>query len=253
MIFSWLRNRRRRRLLAQPFSEKWNKTLEGLPFYARLSVEEANSLRGIIQVLAAEKIWSGCGGLVLTDEIVVSIAAQAGLLLLGIPHDYYEGTDEILVYPREFFDPREQKDDAGIVHGGEMLQGQAHVRGPVVLAWNQAKKGIARGKDGHNVVLHEFAHRLDMADGYADGVPLVRSVDAWAEFMESQRQDLQRIVEAGGKSLLDPYGADDPAEFFAVATECFFEKADDLKRERPDLYAAFKEFYGQDPGKPQKR
>ncbi|PCI36609.1 MAG: hypothetical protein COB53_09000 [Elusimicrobia bacterium] len=236
-MFSWFRSRRRRRLLEKPFPESWLKILEKLHFYSRLKAEETSKLHGIVQILASEKIWSGCGGLTLSDEIVVSIAAQAGLLLLGLPHDYFPGTDEILVYPREFYDPRSE----------ELLAGQAHVQGPVVLAWNQAKRGMARGRDGRNVVLHEFAHRLDMSDGYADGVPLVPSVDAWARLMKSERENLLRTVEAGRKTLLDPYGAEDPAEFFAVATECYFEKSNALKRERPELYRALSEFYGWAP------
>jgi Mlc titration factor MtfA (ptsG expression regulator) len=246
-MFAWLRRRRRKKLLSKPFPGAWLETIESLPFYSRLDAEESENLRGIVRILAAEKYWTGCGGLELTDEIVVSIAAQAGLLLLHLPHDYFSGTDEILVYPREFFDPRDRSDMHGIMHAGEELSGQAHVRGPIVLAWNEAKGGIARGVDGRNVVLHEFAHRLDMADGYADGIPLVRAVEAWAELMDSEREELKRAASAGRKTLLDPYGKDDPAEFFAVATECFFEKGGYLKRDRPELYEALSEFYGQDP------
>jgi len=247
VIFSWFKNRRRKQLFAKAFPEAWRKTLERLPFYSNISAEEKTALHGIIQVFAAEKYWSGCGGLVLTDEIVVSIAGQAALLLLHLPHDYFEGTDEILVYPSAFFDPRDREDMHGIVHAGQSLSGQAHVRGPVVLAWNEAERDIARGQDGRNVILHEFAHRLDMADGYADGVPLVAAVDAWAELMEAERTVLLAAKKAGRETLLDQYGADDPAEFFAVVTECFFEKAEYLKREHPELFAAMSEFYGPSP------
>ena len=243
MIFGWLRRRRRRKLLAEPFPSDWEALLEKQVFYPRLCASDRAALRVIVRVLVAEKLWTACGGLSMTDAIRVSIAAHAARLIFKRPHDFYDGTDEILVYPGKFYDPSEREERGGFVsEEGETLVGQAHASGPVILSWDETRRSLARSRDGSNVVLHEFAHRLDMADGWAAGVPVSAGADAWHALMERERKRLARGV---GK-VLDPYGADDPAEFFAVATEAFFEAGGGLKRERPELYDALMKFYGQD-------
>ena len=251
MIFGWLRRRRRRKLLAKPFPVGWLSYLDGLPFYGTLSPDEQTRVRGVVRVLVDEKNWEGCGGLVLTDEIRVTISAQAALLLLGFEHEYYPRVQSILVYPSTFVVQGRStgsKDD--IRSGRQATLGEAWKGGPVVLAWDASRLGGANDEDGRNIVLHEFAHKLDFRDDVADGTPLLKDgkqYEAWHRIMTAEYERLVKKAESGRPTLLDKYGATQPAEFFAVATECFFEKSRQLKKKHPELYDLLRTYFGQDP------
>lgn len=254
MLFSWLRERRRRQLLEDPFPEGWEEILRGNIVHVRyLDAEELQRLRDLVQVFLAEKHYAGCGGLELDDEVRVTIAGQACLLLLGLEdHDLYRNVETILVYPSTVVPKRvvEPMFAAPVVVDPVVpLLGEAHHRGPIILTWDAVLRG-ARHANGHNVVYHEFAHKIDMADGAVDGVPPVDTraqYERWVEVCSHEYETLRRRSEAGLPTLLDPYGGTTVAEFFAVATEVFFERPRELDAEHPELYDVLRSFYRQDP------
>lgn len=243
MILAWLRRRRRRRLLATPFPEAWRALLSRYPFYTRLDERECGRLHDILRVLVAEKRWEGIG-LEVTDEIRVTVAACAALPLLAIEHAYYEDVTSILLYPTTF---------GSVTHGGQQgdgasLLGEAWYRGPVRLAWDSALGGVLNAEDGRNVILHEFAHRLDMLDGFVDGTPQLKDRSAYAAWTRVMTEEFERLRgKRRGKSMLDPYGARNEGEFFAVATEAFFEQPRQMKRRHPALYEVLQGYFLQDP------
>ncbi|QDU62641.1 Protein MtfA [Planctomycetes bacterium Pan216] len=252
MLLSWLRQRRRRQILANPFPEEWHAYLErNVHHYLLLTDEERRRLRNDLQILIAEKNWEGCNGLEINEEIQVTIAAQACLLTLAIPHDYYPGTQSILVYPYGYVAKSTRVLSGGMVWEGDSGRlGESWQRGPVILSWADAYQGGRCPRDGHNLVLHEFAHKLDMLIGTADGTPPLGDYDTyrrWKEVMGYEFERLQREAELGRPTVLDPYGATNPAEFFAVSTECFFELPRRLRGRHPELYGLLQEFYQQDP------
>lgn len=253
MLFDWLfrprRHAAREKLLAEPFPDAWLGYLDALPFYRALDERGRQRIRDDLRVLIAEKHWQGCGGLELTDEIRVSIAAQASLLLLNIEHEYFRGVREILVYPAAYR-TMPHTDAHGIVREGQANLGEAWRKGPVVLSWDDAARGARDPDDGHNLVLHEFAHKLDMIDGLADGTPPLedrQQFECWVATMTAEFEALRDAAEHGRATVLDTYGATNPAEFFAVATECFFEKAEQLRTRHEGLYRCLQDYYHQDP------
>lgn len=255
MLFSWFSELRRQNLLAsQPFPEEWERFLHAdMPHYEFLSPDEQKTLRDHVQIFVAEKNWEALGGLSMNEEIQVSIAAQACLLLLGLEHhDFYRNVESVLVYPSGYKASAEQAIAAGVVQVGESFRlGEAWGRGPVVLSWSDALRGGRDPNDGHNVVLHEFAHKLDMQrGGSADGVPALPGgqdqYDEWAEVMSQEYDDLVAQSKHGRADLLDVYGATNPAEFFAVSTEAFFEKPRQMRERHPRLYEVLKGYYRQD-------
>jgi Mlc titration factor MtfA (ptsG expression regulator) len=254
-LVRWRRRRRAaalRRLQRSPFSPEWRSVLRrNVPLYRRLSDAERARLEGHVQVFLAEKRFEGCGGLELTDEIRVTIAAQACLLLLGHDAGGYPELRSILVYPStvvpEYVEPEV---DGDLVHEPEPLVGESWAHGTVILAWDDVLDGAATADDGWNVVLHEFAHQLDQETGDADGTPHLDTLAAtkrWRRVMREHLAALRQAADQGRPTLLDPYGAEDPAEFFAVATECFFEQPLELKLEHPELYRELSAFYRLDP------
>ena len=247
MIFRWLRSRKRRQILSRPFPEEWRRVLERVPFYETLDEEERAALREIVQVFVEEKNWLGGRGFVVTPEMKVSIAAQAGHLILSRPHDFYSNVETIVVHPGSYGGGPRHHD--GLVGESPEVLGEAWLRGPVVLAWNHVKRGARREKDGRNVVYHEFAHKLDMQDGVVDGTPTVERAnrERWYQTMTRELEQLVDAKEKGRATLLDKYGTTNPAEFFAVATECFFERARALRERHPELYRVLADFYRQDP------
>jgi Mlc titration factor MtfA (ptsG expression regulator) len=252
MVFSWLKKRRRRKLLAEPFPRAWLGYLEkNLPFYAALAGSEKKRLQDRMRIFAAEKSWEGCGGLEITDEIKVTVAAQACLLVLGMKENYFDHVETILIYPAEYFSDAERfYPDGTMDEDGEGRIGEAWHRGPVVLSWADVRRGGRHPHDGVNVVYHEFAHQLDMQSGWIDGTPPLKGRAAyarWHEVMSAEFEKLVRRSRRGFATLMDDYGAENPAEFFAVATEFFFEKPIAFARRHPRLYAILKEYYGQDP------
>jgi Mlc titration factor MtfA (ptsG expression regulator) len=252
MVFGWFKSRRRRKIVERPFPDAWVKVLaENFRHWEFLDEPQRARLCDIIHVLIEEKNWQGCGGLELTDEIRVSIAAQAALLLLGIEHDYYDNVHSILVYPSGYILPRTRIEQGGVVRDEQAaVLGSAHQGGPVVLSWDSALGGGRNPHDGKNVVYHEFAHKLDMLDGIVDGTPELEDAaefEAWVRVMTDAFEQLRNRSRQGKKTLLDAYGATDVGEFFAVATEVFFEKPRQMRGQHPDLYAVLQDFYGQDP------
>ena len=253
------KKQQRARLRAAPFPARREAILERqFPLYARLPEADRKELRGHIQVFLAEKRFEGCGELNLTEEMKVCIAAQACLLLLHRETDYYPGLRSILVYPSAYFVKTTRHVGGGVMeerHDSRL--GEAWESGAVVLAWDAVHAGAADPEDGHNVVFHEFAHQLDFEDGRTDGAPLLGAEDpwyrrkhrykAWARVLGAEYEQLRANVEAGQPSALDEYGAANPAEFFAVATESFFERPRQMQQRHPELYDQLKHFYRQDP------
>jgi Mlc titration factor MtfA (ptsG expression regulator) len=252
MVFNLFREHHRQQIVAQPFPDEW---LEILPrnvrHYTYLNPDEQRLLRDTLRVFAAEKHWEGCGGLELNDEIRVTISAQACLLLLELEHNYYQNVDSILVYPTGYIARQATPGPDGVVDvGGSARLGEAWGNGPVVISWIDARDGGRNPSDGHNVVYHEFAHKIDMADGAADGVPRLHDnaeYDVWAEVMSAEFKELiEQSRQRRHHTLLDTYGATNEAEFFAVATETFFEKPQQMRDRHPRLYAVLRDFYRQD-------
>jgi len=253
MVFRLLKQHRRRRLRAQPFPKEWLRTIErNALFFQRLSVNDQTELLGHIQVFLAEKRFEGCGGLELTDEISVTIAAQACLLLLHRKIDYFPRLLTILVYPSTYMVDEKRHFQGPVWEEGRMarLGETGRQLGALVLAWDAAKSGAADPSDGKNVVLHEFAHQLDFENDAADGAPALATLEqrlSWREVMRVEFASLRAADETGIPTLLDTYGATDPAEFFAISTEAFFERPCALRTRHPKLYAELQSYFRQDP------
>lgn len=250
-MFAFLTKRRREEIRGQPFPPEWLAVVErNVPMYARLPPDDQAELLRKVLVFCAEKNFEGAGGLEMTDEVRVTIAAQASILLLHLDDDdYYPRLKSIIVYPSAYRVPREQQ-EGGITHAGEAVHlGESWQHGAVVLAWNSARRGAADPRDGQNVILHEFAHQLDQEDGAADGTPELERwafYAPWARVLSEQYLVLRKAAGRGGKTVLDKYGATNEAEFFAVATEAFFEKPTLLKARHPELYEELARYFGQD-------
>ncbi len=249
MISQWWADWRRRAILATPFPDDHRAILDAnVPQAAALDAEARGQLERMVQVFIAEKTWEGCGGQTIDDEVQVTIAGQACLLILGLEHALYRNVDSILVYPSTVLAP-ETPEMGAPASGGIPILGQVHHGGPVILAWDAVKHGAHNPGDGRNVVYHEFAHKLDLLDGAADGTPPLDrdDYDAWATTCSRVYLDLLRRSNRGRKTFLDDYGATNEAEFFAVATEFFFEKPVRLRKNHPTLYEVMRDFYRQDP------
>jgi Mlc titration factor MtfA (ptsG expression regulator) len=251
-MFGFFKRRRRKRLLSTPFAADWLAYIQkNVPIYTRMPDADRRELQGLIQIFVAEKSFEGCGGLELTDEIKVTIAAQACLLLLHRETDVYPRLITILVYPSAFVVEASEPIGGGIMLEGKSIHlGESWSSGVVVLSWDDVRAGTSDIHDGQNLVLHEFAHQLDREDGEINGTPLLEQRSqylAWGRVLSAEYERLQRDSRLGRASVLDHYGATDPAEFFAVATECFFEKPALLRKRHPELYDELKSFYCQDP------
>jgi Mlc titration factor MtfA (ptsG expression regulator) len=221
-------------------------------FFPRLSERDRAELLGHIQVFLAEKRFEGCAGFAITDEVRVTIAAQACLLLLHRRTDYFPGLLTILVYPLTYMAEETRRVGEHVWEEGTMTRlGETGRRmGSLVLAWSAVKHGAADASDGKNVVLHEFAHQLDFENHAADGVPELATREqllTWSEVMSSEFASLRAADEGGVPTLLNTYGATDPAEFFAVSVEAFFEQPRALRARHPKLYAELRTYFQQDP------
>jgi MtfA peptidase len=249
MLLGWLRRRRRTRLPRDAFPAAWEDVLARLPFTASLEEGERARLKEVLRRIVEGKRWEGCGGLEITDEMRVTIAAEAARLLLGLPYDGFPNVRTILVYPAAFRVPGGRPGGDGIVTEGQVNAGEAWPSGPVILSWEGVESGLRHPEAGRNLVVHEFAHKLDQLDGYADGAPPPRArgdLDAWRRVMDEAYRDLVRASDDGRATVLDVYGATNPAEFFAVASEAFFERPEALEREHPRLYRTLASWFGQD-------
>lgn len=239
----------RQKAIQQPFPKEWEDILaQNLPPYSNLPNELKKELQEDIQIFIMEKCFEGCGGLTLTDEMKVTIAAQACLLLLNRKDDCYPKLSSVLVYPSAYTDSskglfvKESTREARL--------GESWATGAVVLAWDSVKRGALNFKDGQNVTLHEFAHQLDQEDGIADGAPILARRSAygsWAKVFSREFEVLQRKKKKGKPSVFRKYGATNPAEFFAVVTEAFYEKPKQLKKKHLELYEELREYYRVDP------
>jgi MtfA peptidase len=243
---------RRKKVRQQAFPPEWLAMLEQrVPFYGRLSVLDKEELKQHILVFLAEKHFFDCGGLTITDEIKVTIAAQACVLLLHRETDYYPGLHSILVYPAAYVAKATRRLEGGIVEEGyDVRLGESWHHGSVVLSWDDVRRGSADVRDGHNVVFHEFAHQLDSSEGQGDSSVVLQQKStfiAWARVLHKNFVKLQQDLSSNRPTLLGSYAGQDPAEFFAVATEYFFERPKDLQRTYPDLYQELSNFYHQNP------
>ena len=242
---------RRQRVTRRPFPAAWRDIVRRrVPLVRELPPAQQLRLKKHIQVLLAEVPFVGCAGLDVSDEIRVTIAAQAAFLLLGRGGSF-GNVREVLVYPGHFVVPRAEAGAGGVVHEGrDVLAGQSWQRGQVIVAWDAVQAGAAEPHDGANVVMHEFAHQLDQDTGAANGAPYVGRgalQEAWARVMNQEFDALHARLACVEPSLIGPYAATSPAEFFAVTTELFFERPSALAAERPALYEQLKRCYRLDP------
>jgi Mlc titration factor MtfA (ptsG expression regulator) len=250
-MFRWLTRYRRRALRLRPFPSEWRAILErNVPWLARLSPEDQAELHGHVQVLLAEKRFEGAGGLEITDEVRVTVAALACVLLLHRRTDYYPNLVSIVVYPSAYLVPGGRRNRDGYIDEDPRGRQGESWRDLVVLAWDGVLAGAA-GMDGaRNLVFHEFAHQLDRENGRNSGTPVLprRSMyKAWGAVLSREFEELIREANLEHSTLIRQYGATSPAEFFAVVTEHFFMQPRALQARHPELYGALRQFYQQDP------
>lgn len=245
------RNIRRKRLLGMPLPEGWEEIIkENVKLYNHLPVGLKEQLHGLVNVFVAEKKFEGCGGLEITEQIKATIAAQACMLLLNRKAGYFDKLKNILVYPHTYVAKKFSSGGAIEIEGRSVRLGESWQNGPIVLAWDSVLGGAVNIQDGKNVVLHEFSHQLDQADGVADGAPILESRSSyatWAKVLGAEYENLQKKAKRFRKSVIHRYGATNPPEFFAVATETFFEKPKQMKKKHPELYSTLSDYYKLDP------
>jgi Mlc titration factor MtfA (ptsG expression regulator) len=230
--------------------EAWTRILNGIPHIAALPAKDRHRLGSMVKRFLERVRVEGCNGLEVTDHMRLTIAAEACLLALNLPPGCFGPLRSVLVYPTAFV-PRQFSwvRESGLEppHG---VLGESWHDGTVILAWDDVVRGLETPTDGQNVVLHEFAHQLDSAGGKANGVPPLGSTHryaAWTQMLERNFARFTREMRDGRPSVLDPYGATNQAEFFAVATEAFFERPRELRRQYPELFAELQRYYRQDP------
>ncbi len=247
LFVKWQRDR----LIAKQFPKSWLSIIESnLSIYKSLTSEHQKELLGYIQVFLKEKQFIGCLGLQITEEIKVTIAAIACLLLFGDRKTYFPNLRSVLVYPHAYIVNELIMNSYVLEERRVARLGESWTRDQLVLSWEQIQQDVLNWKDGHNVILHEFAHQLDQEDGQAEGVPILPRVldyEVWKQVMSAEYLQLCDRVENGQKTVLDTYGATSPAEFFAVATETFFEKPKQLNQKHEVLYEILQRYYRLDP------
>jgi Mlc titration factor MtfA (ptsG expression regulator) len=251
----WLRAYRHRQVLMHPFPAPWRKVLQRrVPLLRRLPVNLQLQLKKRIQIFLSEMNFIGCAGLQVTDEMRVVIAAQACLLVLNRSMQHFAHIRQILVYPGAFIIQRTLTDAIGVQQDQQQaLAGESWSQGQVILSWQDTLDGAAVMDDGRNLVLHEFAHQLDQENGAAQGAPPPAAGDLqhdalrWKQVFSQAYEHLQSQVQRGEQGLFNHYGAQSPAEFFAVATEIFFEQAAQLKEHYPALYQELSGYYKVEP------
>ena len=250
-MFDFFKKHHRAALRAEPMPEAWRAILtKNIPYLGLLPAADMTELEARVRVFIAEKQFEGCGDLELTDEMRVTIAGQACLLVLHRDDDIYPDLESILVYPHAYRVPAKHRDGAVVVEGDEVRLGESWERGTLVLAWDHVNAATHHVIPGHNVVLHEFAHQLDGVDCAMDGAPALGSRArylAWARVLGDEYKELSERVVAGRATDIDPYAVTNPSEFFAVVTEAFFERPERLRKLHPAMYAELADFYRQDP------
>lgn len=252
LISPILIKQQRNRLKRRPFPLIWHSIIENnLPIYLHLTLTERRRLQGHIQVFLTEKQFIGCRGLKVTEEMKVTIAAVACLLLLNERGKYFPKLRSILIYPSTYFVKETVAISNYVVEERHMARlGESWTHDQVILSWEQVQQDTHNWQNGRNVILHEFAHQLDQEDGKAEGVPILqRNSDylIWARVMTEEYQKLCNDVQQGIKTVIDSYGVTNPAEFFAVATETFFEKPQQLLKQHPALYELLQKYYQVNP------
>lgn len=243
---------RRKTLRRQSLPSAWLDILrQRVPLFRRLPADLQTQLQGHLQVFLAEKKFIGCAGLTVTDEIRIPIAAQACMLLLNRTTDYYPDLERILVYPAAFVVDRQEEDEAGVLSEyRDMLSGESWGDGQVLLSWEDVEEDARCAGDGRNVVIHEFAHQLDQEKGEATGAPILargEHYQPWSSTLGAEYKQLQQQADTEQASLFDYYGAEHPAEFFAVVSEVFFERPREMADMHPALYRQLQGFYRVDP------
>ena len=255
-ILAWVINKRskrsqRNKLFSDALEPEFIRILEkNVSIYSLLPDELRKELHGRINIFLDEKVFIGHSGLIITDEICITIAGNACLLLIGQKKHHFAGFKNILVYPDTYVAKQIKYDGFVQMNIESTRSGESWLRGPVVLSWADVLRGSLNHVDAHNVVLHEFAHKLDEENTTVDGLPVLRDnadYAQWAEVLSKEYESLIIRVEKGTNSAIDAYGATSPPEFFAVATESFFEKPTQIKNKLPDLYQQLEKFYGLDP------
>jgi Mlc titration factor MtfA (ptsG expression regulator) len=244
----WLKDWRRRRILRKHAIDEatWRRVVRALPFIGELAADRSRRLRELVLQFLAEKEFVGAHGLAVSDAMRLSIAAQACLLILELGLDWYDGWRGIVVYPGDFRVSRSEMDEDGVVHEWhEEIAGEAMPGGPVALSWDAAAHDPEI-----NVVIHEFAHKIDMINGEADGRPPLHAgmyARAWHAAFARAYEGFRDALERGKDTWLDPYAAEHPSEFFAVLSEAFFEQPRETRRRYPEVYEQLRLFYRQDP------
>jgi Mlc titration factor MtfA (ptsG expression regulator) len=245
------RRRRRARYFAAPFPQAHREILErNLPLFRRMPRTLQDELCGHINVFLHEKRFHGCGGLEVTDEMRLTIAGHACLLLLNGRARYFPGFTSILVYPGSYLVDDVEYDGEVEIHGRDARAGESWHLGPVILSWDDVLRSFSEEADGQNVILHEFAHKLDEENPDVEGLPVLSSeaqYREWADVLTRTYENLEETLAGYEDPAFDDYALTSPAEFFAVATESFFEKPAALKVQFPELYAQFRRYYAVDP------
>lgn len=250
MFFSWSRDRRRQKLLNKPFPHEWQSVLSHhVRHYRHLNSQQRKRLEGFVQILAAEKDWAGGSGFQLTEEVKVVVAGYAGVMTLGLKEPYYfDRLKTIIVYPDRYQPHTSRYDQYQPLGPLSPRLGEAWHHGPIVLSWNEIV-ALEKMRPGNNLVIHEFAHHVDSLDGDVDGTPPIvgrEKARTWYAVTEAEFERLRRDASSGQATLLDRYGASNRAEFFAVASECFFERPRAMRSQHPELYRVLADFYCQD-------
>ena len=249
-VLDFLRHRRREAARARPLTDEERAIVaRAVHLWPHLDEADRRELEGTIQCFLDEKTFEGAGGLALTGEIRLTIAAEASLLLLHRGASIYPDLDTVVVYPHAYVASASHREGPVVVTGPEVRLGESWTRGLVVLAWDEIAREV-RTRSGHNVVLHEFAHQLDAEDGAVNGAPLLESRGhylGWARVLGDEFRSLGERLRSGLANDIDAYGATNPAEFFAVVTEEFFERGSVLRARHPALYGELASFYRLDP------
>lgn len=252
MLLTWWRNRRRRKILASPMPEHWKTFLDQhVSQLSRLSPEQRELHYQRVQIFIQEKYWEGCNGFEITEEVQLLIAGQACLLTVGFASDCFDRLATVLVYPDTYVAKETLVNSIGVMTEGTSFRlGEAWNQGPIVLSWANVLEGAEIPDDGENVVFHEFAHYYDAIDREMNGTPPLNSEEAyqyWGEVMTREYDDLVDQLRHGHSRFINPYAATNPAEFFAVCSEHFFEQPLQMQEYSPELYETMKLFYRQDP------
>ncbi len=246
----WSIRQRLRRLLSQPITADYRAIMEAqVPIVSKLPEELRNKLEGKINRFLDQVHFNGCNGLEVTDEIRVSVAAQACLLVVN-SDTWYDNLTTVLIYPGAFKSKQTQHNGYVVIEREIVRTGESWSRGPVILSWAHAQQGAADDADGHNVVFHEFAHQIDDLSGRTDGMPNLgpkQKLSEWARVFDTAYEKHVQLVQKGRATVIDAYGAEGYEEFFAVSVEVFFERPESLKQEEPDVYGQLSKLFQLDP------